>query len=220
MTRQPARPPAGAATATAARLPEGGAGRRPQRAGWQERQPEVARVPAECAGCLRQRQMRRERCPWRKGRGQVLRTPHPARTPLLGRSCLQDKTLHPARTPLLGRNLLLAKNLCPTKTHLPAKNPLQVQKPRQVRMPHQARGPPQPQTSHPARTLLLVKNLRHLVKTSLRPQSTLPRPLRPVETCLPAGPPHQPRPLPRKPRPLGTRRQLPRPCLPPPDPPS
>lgn len=183
-----------------------------QRAGWRERerQPGVAWVPSKCAGCWRQRQMRRKRCPWRKGRGQVPRSPHPARTALLGRSCLQEESFRPPRTPLRGSNLLLAsKSLCPIKTLLVAKSPLQAQKPQQGKTPYRARGLLQPQNSPLARTSLLIRNLHltrtlQLAKTSLQSQSPLPRPLHPVKIWLPASALCPLRPLLRRPCALET----------------
>lgn len=165
--------------------------------------------------CLSQRRMRRQRCPWRKGRGQVLRTPHPARTPLLARSFLQDKTCRPTRTPLLSRNLLQAKNLHPAKTHLPLRNRFQAENSPQARTPHHARNPLHPQPSLLPRTILLGKSLLQ-AKTSLPPRTPLPRTFRHVKTCPPARAPCQLSPLPKRPQSLGTHQQPLGTCLWPP----
>lgn len=144
--------------------------------------------------CLNRRQMRRGRCPRRKGRGQVPRTPRPARTPLLGQSLVQVKASQPARTPLLIRNLLLAKNHYPTKTRLPARKPLQAGSPHQARTPHQSRPP------LPARTFLPGKKPLP-AKLLCSAKTPLPRTFPPVKT--------QPRSLPRRPHALRTHQQPP-----------
>lgn len=158
--------------------------------------------------------MTRGRCPWRR-RGQVLRTLPLARSPLLARLFLQDKTPHPARTALQGRNMFLH---CLVKTQLPAKSPLLAKKPCRARTPHQTRDPLQPQPSHPARTFLMVKDLplaRTLcsAKTSLPSQDPLLRTFRPIKTCLQARSPCQLRSMSKRPQALGSHQQPLPPCL-------
>lgn len=141
-------------------------------------------------GCLSQRRMRSERCPWRKGRVWVPRTNHQARTPLWARSLLQDKTCHPTRTPLLARNLRLAKSYHLAKTHLPARNVVQARSRSQARTPHHARNPLQPWPSLSARTFLLGQSPLP-AKTSLSSRTPLLRSLLPVKTCPLARSPSQ-----------------------------